>query len=65
MENNALQDAIHQLEELLERKRAAVPRHSVRPYQLLEIEELEEKLLELKKRKKATSRTEGSLEEES
>ncbi|OPX18775.1 MAG: hypothetical protein BZ151_12850 [Desulfobacca sp. 4484_104] len=63
MENDALQDAIHQLEELLERKKAAVPRHSVRPYQLLEIEELEEELLELKKRKKAVSQSENGLEE--
>ncbi len=63
MENDALQDAIHQLEELLERKKAAVPRHSVRPYQLLEIEELEEELLELKKRKKAVSQSEDGLEE--
>lgn len=51
MENTALQDEIKDLEELLEKKKAAIPRHSVRPYQLLEIEELEEELLELKREK--------------
>ena len=39
------------MEELLEKKKAALPRHSVRPYQVLEIEELEEKIMELKRKK--------------
>jgi len=51
MENATLQDKIRGLEELLEKKRAVLPRHSVRPYQLLDVEELEEKLLELKKKR--------------
>ncbi len=51
MKDATLQDKIKDLEELLEKKRAAIPRHSVRPYQLLEIEELEEDLMELIKRK--------------
>ena len=51
MKDATLQDKIKDLEELLEKKRAAIPRHSVRPYQLLEIEELEEDLMGLIKRK--------------
>ncbi len=51
MKDATLQDKINDLEELLEKKRAAIPRHSVRPYQLLDIEEMEEELLELKRRK--------------
>jgi hypothetical protein len=51
MKDIMLQDEIKDVEELLKKKKAAIPRHSVRPYQLLEIEELEEKLLELKKKK--------------
>jgi len=50
MKDTTLQDKIKNLEELLEKKRAAIPRHSVRPYQVLEIEELEEELLELKRK---------------
>ncbi len=34
MKDATLQDKINDLEELLEKKRAAIPRHSVRPYQL-------------------------------
>lgn len=51
MKDSSMQDKIRELEELLEKKRAALPRHSVRPYQLLEIEELEEDLAELVKGK--------------
>ena len=54
------QDKIRDLEELLEKKRAALPRHSVRPYQLLDIEELEEELLELKRRKEEIEHDSGS-----
>jgi hypothetical protein len=51
MKDTTLQDEIKDLEELLEKKRAAIPRHSIRPYQLLEIEEMEDDLMELIKRK--------------
>jgi len=51
MKDTTLQDKIRNLEELLAKKKAALPRHSVRPYQVLEIEELEEKLQELKGKK--------------
>ena len=59
MKDNILQEKIKDLEDLLERKKAAIPRHSVRPYQVLEIEDMEEKLLELK-RKKETGHDSGS-----
>lgn len=49
MKGTRLQNKIKDLEELLKKKKTAIPRHSVRPYQLLEIEELEEKLQELKR----------------
>ena len=60
MKDATLQDKIKDLEELLEKKRAAIPRHSVRPYQLLDIEELEEELLELKRRKEEIDHDSGS-----
>ena len=60
MKDTTPQDKIRDLEELLEKKRAALPRHSVRPYQLLDIEELEEELLELKRRKEEIDHDSGS-----
>jgi len=51
MKKTIMRSKIKNLEELLKKKKAAIPRHSVRPYQLLEIEELEEELLELKRKK--------------
>ncbi|MBN2333051.1 MAG: hypothetical protein JXO49_02975 [Deltaproteobacteria bacterium] len=41
-------EIIQLLEEQLRLKQAALPRHSVRPHQLLEIEALEEELATLK-----------------
>lgn len=40
---------IDELKEKLRDREAALPAHSVRPHQLLEIEELEEKIAELKR----------------
>ncbi len=40
---------IDELKEKLRDREAALPAHSVRPHQLLEIEELEERIAELKK----------------
>jgi hypothetical protein len=59
MKDATLQNKIKDLEELLEKKRAAIPRHSVRPYQLLDIEEMEEELLELKRRKEEINHDSG------
>jgi hypothetical protein len=44
-----LLEEIQDLREKLRDREAALPAHSVRPHQLLEIEELEERIAELKK----------------
>lgn len=44
-----LEEEIRRLEEQLKDREAALPAHSVRPHQLLIIEELEEKIQEKKR----------------
>ena len=45
-----LKRELERLEAELRDRQAALPKHSVRPWQLQEVEELEEKIKELKKR---------------
>lgn len=46
---------VQELKEKLRDREAALPAHSVRPHQILEIEELEEKIAALKKLMEETS----------
>lgn len=46
MKKKMLEKEIEELKRLLEEKEKALPAHSVRPYQLQEIEEIEEKIKE-------------------
>ena len=46
MKKKMLEKEIEELKRLLEEKEKALPDHSVRPYQLQEIEEIEEKIKE-------------------
>ena len=48
---------IQELREKLRDREAALPAHSVRPHQILEIEELEDKITALKKELEETSRS--------
>jgi hypothetical protein len=44
-----LRKEMHRLQELLRERESALPAHSVRPQQIQEIEELEEKIADLKR----------------
>ena len=48
---------IQELREKLRDREAALPAHSVRPHQIIEIEELEDKITALKKELEETSRS--------
>ena len=48
-ERKRLLEEIQELQEKLRDREAALPAHSVRPYQLQEIEEIEERIAELEK----------------
>ncbi len=48
---------LEQLEQKLLERKAALPAHSIRPYQLIEIEELEDSIAELKDVIKKNERT--------
>jgi chromosome segregation ATPase len=45
-----LEEELERLEAELRDRQAALPKHSIRPWQIQEVEELEEKIKELKKR---------------
>ena len=46
----AMERELNQLREQLKERRASIPIHSIRPHQLIEIEELEEAIQELEVR---------------
>jgi len=45
----SLRERLEKLRAELEERKASIPIHSIRPHQLIEIEELEEKIEELEK----------------
>jgi hypothetical protein len=45
-----LEDRLHKLRTRLEERKRSIPIHSIRPHQLIEIEELEEQIEELEKK---------------
>ncbi len=45
-----LEDKLRQMRAELEERKSSIPIHSIRPHQLIEIEELEEKIEELEKK---------------
>jgi hypothetical protein len=45
-----LEDRLRQLKIQLEERKRSIPIHSIRPHQLIEIEELEEEIEELEKK---------------
>ena len=45
-----LEDRLQRLRAELEERKSSIPIHSIRPHQLIEIEELEEEIGELEKR---------------
>jgi hypothetical protein len=49
-EAQELRDRLERLRAELAERQASIPIHSVRPHQLIEIEELEEEIAELEKR---------------
>jgi hypothetical protein len=49
-EAQELRDKLERLRAELAERQASIPIHSVRPHQLIEIEELEEEIAELEKR---------------
>lgn len=49
-DRKALQDELARLRRELEERRASLPAHSIRPHQLLVLEELEEKIADLSRR---------------
>jgi hypothetical protein len=49
-EAQELRDRLQRLRAELAERKASIPIHSVRPHQLIEIEELEEEIAELEKR---------------
>jgi hypothetical protein len=49
-EAQELRDRLQRLQAELAERQASIPIHSVRPHQLIEIEELEEEIAELEKR---------------
>jgi hypothetical protein len=46
----AMEDRLGQLRAELQERRSSIPIHSIRPHQLIEIEELEEEIEELEKK---------------
>jgi hypothetical protein len=49
-DRQALESRLRELRAELEERRGSIPIHSIRPHQLIEIEELEETIEELEKR---------------
>ena len=45
-----LEDKLRQMRAELEERKSSIPIHSIRPHQLIEIEELEEEIEELEKK---------------
>lgn len=46
----AMEDRLRRLRSELEQRNSSIPIHSIRPHQLIEIEELEEEIAELEKK---------------
>jgi hypothetical protein len=53
-ERKILEDRLHTLRAELEERKSAIPAHSIRPHQLIEIEELLEEIEELEKQLEQT-----------
>jgi hypothetical protein len=49
-ERKAVEERLEKMRAELEERKSSVPIHSIRPHQLIEIEELEEEIQELEKR---------------
>jgi hypothetical protein len=46
----AMEDRLRRLRTELEQRKSSIPIHSIRPHQLIEIEELEEEIVELQEK---------------
>jgi hypothetical protein len=51
-ERKSTEERLHKLRAELEERKSSVPIHSIRPHQLIEIEELEEEIEKLEKKLK-------------